>query len=154
MNVQTLTPDEAPLLVALLDVFAEAFEDPEHYSSSRPHEAYSRGLLGSDSFLALVAVDERGAVAGGLTAYVLCKPEAVRSEIYLYDLAVAPEHQRRGVATALIVALKGVAAARGASVIFVQADAGDEAPMALYAKLGVREDVHHFDIAVTDSAPE
>lgn len=41
-------------------------------------------------------------------------------------------------------------AARGAYVIFVQADTGfeDAAAVALYTKLGVREDVLHFDIAV------
>jgi aminoglycoside 3-N-acetyltransferase I len=37
---------------------------------------------------------------------------------------------------------------RGAYVIFVQADLGDEPAIALYAKLGIREEVLHFDIAV------
>jgi aminoglycoside 3-N-acetyltransferase I len=32
-------------------------------------------------------------------------------------------------------------------VAFVQADLGDDAAIALYTKLGVREDVLHFDIA-------
>jgi hypothetical protein len=40
-----------------------------------------------------------------------------------------------------------LAAARGIYVIFVQADHGDEPAIALYTKLGVREDVLHFDIA-------
>ena len=55
---------------------------------------------------------------------------------------------RQGIATALIHALRSIAAARGAYVIFVQADLGDEAAIALYTKLGVREDVLHFDIPV------
>jgi len=33
-------------------------------------------------------------------------------------------------------------------VIFVQADRGDAAAIALYESLGTREDVHHFDITV------
>jgi aminoglycoside 3-N-acetyltransferase I len=32
-------------------------------------------------------------------------------------------------------------------VIFVQADPGDAPAVALYSKLGAREDVLHFDIA-------
>lgn len=32
--------------------------------------------------------------------------------------------------------------------MYVQADYGDEPAIALYTKLGVREDVMHFDIAV------
>jgi aminoglycoside 3-N-acetyltransferase I len=74
--------------------------------------------------------------------------EQPRSEIYIYDLAVAAAHRRQGIATALIQELKRIAAARGAYVIFVQADLGDEPAIALYTKLGVREDVLHFDIAV------
>ena len=52
----------------------------------------------------------------------------------------------------MIQELKRVAAARGIYVIFVQADHGDDAAIALYTKLGVREDVLHFDIALTNGA--
>jgi len=41
-----------------------------------------------------------------------------------------------------------MAAARAAYVIFVQADIEDDPAIALYTKLGIREDVLHFDIAV------
>ncbi len=60
---------------------------------------------------------------------------------------MAPTSRRHGEVTALIVELKRVAAARGACVTFVQADLGDDAAIALYSKLGIREDVVHFDIA-------
>ena len=33
-------------------------------------------------------------------------------------------------------------------MVYVQADYGDEPAIALYEKLGIREDVLHFDIAV------
>jgi aminoglycoside 3-N-acetyltransferase I len=52
------------------------------------------------------------------------------------------------VATALIERLKPIATERGAWVIYVQADYGDEPAIALYTKLGEREDVMHFDIPV------
>jgi aminoglycoside 3-N-acetyltransferase I len=87
-------------------------------------------------------------VVGGIAAYELKKFEQERSEIYIYDLAVAAAHRRRGIATALIEALRKIAAARGAYVVFVQADLGDDAAIALYTKLGRRESVLHFDIAV------
>ncbi|HEX5765539.1 MAG TPA: GNAT family N-acetyltransferase, partial [Woeseiaceae bacterium] len=78
----------------------------------------------------------------------LQKFEQERSEIYIYDLAIAQTHRRQGIATALILELKKIAAARGAYVIYVQADLGDDPAIALYTKLGTREDVLHFDIAV------
>jgi aminoglycoside 3-N-acetyltransferase I len=48
----------------------------------------------------------------------------------------------------LIEALKRIAAELGAYVIFVQADPIDAPAVALYTKLGDREDVLHFDIRV------
>ncbi len=48
----------------------------------------------------------------------------------------------------MIEALKAIAAARGTYVIFVQADPGDAPAIALYTKVGTREDVLHFDIAI------
>lgn len=56
-------------------------------------------------------------------------------------------HRRRGVATALIEHLREIAAQRGVWVIYVQADRGDDPAIALYQKLGTREEVLHFDIA-------
>lgn len=132
---------------ALLTTFGEAFDEVETYGRSRPDATYLRQLLGSDEFIALAA-SNHGEVVGGLAAYVLRKFEQKRSEIYIYDLAVAASHRRAGIATALIIELKRIAAARGAHVIFVQADPGDAPAIALYAKLGTREDVLHFDIAI------
>lgn len=152
-NIRQLQPDDAGLMDALLDFFAEAFDDPASYSRQRPGADYVRKLLGGDSFIALAAFDgdvRAGSITGALCAYQLRKFEQERSEIYIYDLAVAATHRRRGIATALIQSLQEIAAARGAWVIFVQADTEpeDEPAIALYSKLGVRENVLHFDIPV------
>ncbi len=127
--------------------FGEAFNEVETYTSAQPSKDYLKRLLGSDHFIALVAL-KNGLVVGGLTAYELLKFEQERSEIYIYDLAVSASHRRKGIATALIQELKQIAAVRAAYVIFVQADIGDLPAISLYTKLGVREDVLHFDIAV------
>jgi aminoglycoside 3-N-acetyltransferase I len=42
--------------------------------------------------------------------------------------------------------VREIASRRGAWVVYVQADYGDDPAIALYTKLGVREDVMHFDI--------
>ena len=128
-------------------MFGAAFGEPETYTGARPGPAYLEELLGSPSFIAMAAL-EGGEVIGGLAAYVLPKFEQERSEVYIYDLAVAEPHRRQGIATALIRRLQGEAATRGAWVIYVQADHGDDPAIALYAGLGTREDVLHFDIPV------
>jgi aminoglycoside 3-N-acetyltransferase I len=131
----------------LLTTFGEAFDEIDTYGANRPSDAYQQRLLESDSFIALAAL-KAGEVIGGIAAYELKKFEQERSEVYIYDLAVAKAHRRQGVATALVQTLKKIAEERGAYVIFVQADPGDEPAIALYTKLGAREDVLHFDIAV------
>ena len=145
-DVRVLRPGSAGALRDMLTMFGRAFAEMETYTARQPGDDYLEGLLASSTFISLAAVAD-GRVIGGIAAYVLPKFEQVRSEIYIYDLAVDEEHRRQGVATALIAELRQVAAARGAYVIFVQADREDEAAISLYAKLGVREDVLHFDIA-------
>ena len=145
-SIHQLTRHDQALMTALLATFGEAFDEVETYGGNQPGADYLQRLLDSDYFIALAAL-KSGKVVGGLTAYELKKFEQERSEIYIYDLAVAVAHRREGIATALIQELKKLAAARGASVIFVQADRDDAAAIAMYSKLGIREDVLHFDIA-------
>ena len=146
MELRVLGPDDVAHLEALLSLFGRAFGDPDTYDKCRPGPGYLAGLLDSPTFVAVAAIHD-GGVVGGLAAYILPKFEQARSEIYIYDLAVDEPFRRRGIATLLINKLRAVAVDRGAWVIFVQADPGDAPAVELYSKLGVREDVFHFDIA-------
>ena len=131
----------------LMSVFGDAFEDAATYQGAVPSDAYLASLLDQNHFVALVA-QNRDTNGGGLVAYVLDKFEQARREIYIYDLAVLEPYRRQGIATALIEALKEIAKEKGAYVIFVQADKGDDPAAQLYESLGVREDVLHFDISI------
>lgn len=145
-TIRRLGPADLPSLRGLNALFARAFDDPDSYDAAPPDDAYVAALLAKEHVAALVALAE-GAVIGGLVAYELDKLEQARREIYIYDLAVDEAHRLRGVATALIDHLRGIARERGARMVYVQADYGDEPAIALYTKLGAREDVMHFDIA-------
>jgi len=148
-KIQQLTSDDLPLLDSLSGLFGEIFDETDVYTAKRPSADYLRQLLEGDSFLALVALEEETVVAG-MTAYELKKFEQERSEIYIYDLAVAEAHRRTGIATGLIEEIRRIAAIRGAYLLFVQAntDADDQPAIALYTKLGTPEEVLHFDITV------
>ncbi|MGB3510748.1 MAG: AAC(3)-I family aminoglycoside N-acetyltransferase [Microcoleaceae cyanobacterium] len=148
ITIQHLSEKDIKLMRELLNVFGDAFDEVDTYCQAQPETDYLRKLLSRDYFIVLVAL-KHGEVVGGLTAYVLHKFEQERSEIYIYDLAVSAEHRRQGIAMTLIGALKNIAVDRGAYVIFVQADYGDDPAIELYRKVGgVREDVLHFDIVV------
>jgi ribosomal protein S18 acetylase RimI-like enzyme len=143
-RISVLTPRDFPTLRRMLDLFGREFEDAA-YTSRQPDDLYLARLLGSDTFIAIAAL-EGEQVVGGLAGYELPKFEQPRSEFYIYDLAVAGTHRRQGIATLMIRELQRLTAARGIYVIYVQADYGDEPAVALYTKLGRREDVMHFDI--------
>lgn len=146
-NIEIVREPDTATYRAVMEVFAEAFEDAATYSDAPPGDAYILERLADRNFILLAARDGNR-IVGGLAAYVLRKFERERSEVYIYDLAVRTSHRRRGIATDMINALKVVAARRGAYVIFVQADYGDEPAIALYESLGVREEVLHYDILV------
>ena len=161
-TIRILEPADAPLLDAMLEMVGRAFDDIDTYTARKPSAAYLSALLARDHVIAIAAVGDNNpsidnnnrAVVGGLVAYELPKFEQARSEIYIYDLAVDASHRRRGIATAMIRALQALAAKRGAWVVYVQADYDDEPAIALYTKLGVREDVMHFDLPVDGDEPD
>ncbi|MEI4505345.1 AAC(3)-I family aminoglycoside N-acetyltransferase [Sphingopyxis sp. CCNWLW253] len=144
-HVRRLGTGDIAAMRGLNGLYADAFDDPETYRADRPGDDWLARQLGKDGVITLVA-EADGRILGGLTAYDLPKLEAARSEIYLYDLAVDAAHRRRGIATALIAELQHIAAETGAWAVFVQADYGDDPAVALYTKLGAREDVMHFDL--------
>jgi aminoglycoside 3-N-acetyltransferase I len=120
-DIRHLGPGDAGHLAGMMTMFGEAFEETETYTAARPGPDHVRRLLSDRCFIALAAIMD-DAVVGGLAAYELVKFERERSEIHIYDLAVARSHRRKGLASALISRLRTIAADRGAHVIFVQAD--------------------------------
>jgi aminoglycoside 3-N-acetyltransferase I len=144
-ETKRLGAEDTPRMGELNAMFGAAFGEPETYGDAPPDRTWIEEVLAKDHEIVLAALQD-GAVAGGLVAYELDKLEQARREVYLYDLAVAEPRRRQGIATALIRRLQEIAAARGAWVVFVQADYQDAPAVALYEKLGVREEVLHYDL--------
>ncbi len=145
--VRRLGADDLAAMRDLLRCFGEAFDEVTTYTQYQPDDEYLRRLLCKSTFFVLVA-EHKGVVVGGLAAYELEKFEQARSEIYIYDLAVNERYRRQSVATSLIKELQRIAKIVGAYEVFVQADYIDEPAVALYSKLGVREEVLHFGMPV------
>jgi aminoglycoside 3-N-acetyltransferase I len=147
MIVRRLGRPDVAEMQAANQLFAEVFgEDAYHGPPAGPK--HLEKLLTDDKFIALAAFVD-GEMAGAIAAYELVKFEAERSEIYIYDLAVLERYRRQGVATALIEQVKSIGREKSAWVVFVQADPPDEPAVALYDKLGTREEVLHFDISLS-----
>ena len=107
MDHQTrrLQPGDQPLAAALFAVMAEVFEE-ERKPLSLPYLDY---LLSRDD-LWIIAAFANSQLIGGITAYTLPLTRTESSELFLYDLAVLPAHQRQGAGTRLVKALRNAAA--------------------------------------------
>jgi len=95
-------------------------------------DAYVDRLLGREDFWVIAALSNDELV-GGLTAHTLPMTRTQVSEIFIYDLAVRPEHQRRGVGRGLIAHLRSAAEA---AEIFVAVDDEDAHARDFYRAVG------------------
>jgi aminoglycoside 3-N-acetyltransferase I len=99
--------------------------------------AYVATLLARPDFWAMAALD--GAeIVGGLTAHALPMTRSPERELFIYDLAVRADRQRRGIGRALVLATLERAKADSLRVAFVPADDEDAHAIAFYRAIGGR----------------
>jgi ribosomal protein S18 acetylase RimI-like enzyme len=77
-----------------------------------------------------------GRPVGFVTAVELLHPDKPQPEMFLYELGVAPEDRRRGVATALMQRLVELCHDRGCGEMFVLTEEDNAAGLATYRKMG------------------
>jgi aminoglycoside 3-N-acetyltransferase I len=115
------------LFVMMAEVFGEDAEDSG--------DAHIEALL-SDRRLWVVAAMAGEEVIGGLTAHALPMTHKPTSALFIYDVAVRPDQQRRGVGRELVRVLRAEAARLGIDELFVLADNDDAHALDFYRALG------------------
>ena len=131
-EIKQLTKKDLSTFKSLINLFNLVFEEEKPSIGS---DANSLKLLGSHSFIAIVAVS-KNEVLGGLTAYKLPMVYSDDSEILLYDMAVKPEYQRMGIGKAIIQYLKGYCLKNGIKGFFVMAHEEDKHAIEFYRATG------------------
>ncbi len=104
-----------------------------------PHPAAVQAFLADPASVLLVAYID-GAPVGFLRAHELRQLDTPRPQVLLYEIAVTPAFQRRGVARRLIDALKTICGGRDAAELFVITTATNLPAMALYRSTGGQRD--------------
>jgi aminoglycoside 3-N-acetyltransferase I len=129
--VRRLTSQDADTARALFTLMADVFGETHDTLSSD----YVNRLLAHADFWALGAlVGDR--IVGGLTAHTLQMTTRERAEIFIYDIAVHADHQRRSVGSQLIRELQRMAGLAGIDTLFVPADNQDIHALDFYRSLG------------------
>jgi aminoglycoside 3-N-acetyltransferase I len=140
-KVLKVQPDDLQTFKELLLVFEQVFEMKMF---KMPDDPYLLRLLDDRHFMVYVVRIEDVTV-GGLTAYVLPSYYFKSSEVYVYDLAVMKQFQRKGLGRKIMSALKDDCKTLGFKEVFVQADLVDAHALEFYRSIGGRaESVVHF----------
>jgi ribosomal protein S18 acetylase RimI-like enzyme len=94
-------------------------------------------LLADERTIFLAAFEDgRDEPVGFVLAYELLRRHGDASRLFVYEVGVAPETRRRGVATELLRELARIARARRIRSGFVLTNEANEAAMELYRSLG------------------
>lgn len=129
-------------LKELMNVFALVFE-----SECDTTDLYIESMLANHNCVIFCAVAE-SRIIGGLVAFEMTPIHGTK-ELYIYDIAVHPDFQKRGVGKKLIEAIKEEARVRGVGTIFVEAESEDEGAVAFYRAIGGEEvAVNHFNLTL------
>jgi aminoglycoside 3-N-acetyltransferase I len=131
MRAKRLTSGERDLARRLFALMAEVFEEAHEPLG----DAHLDRLLDREDFWAIAAFagDE---LVGGVTAHTLPMTRSESSELFIYDIAVRGDQQRRGVGRLLVRRLREEATRQGIEDLFVPADDDDLHALDFYRALG------------------
>jgi len=133
MQTRRLEPGDENLARATFAMMASVFDE----GAADLGAAYAATLLARPEFWAMVALDGEE-VVGGLTAHALPMTRSAEAELFIYDLAVRADRQRRGIGRALVLGTLDLAKAKGLRVAFVPAHDEDAHAIAFYRAIGAR----------------
>lgn len=130
VKIQILTNKDTDCFSELIKVFEKAFE---WENFSLPSNTHLQRLLNNERFLVFVAKTNHNLV-GGLTVHVLDRYDSEKPSAYIYDIAVSPIYQRKGIGTLLIATLNDYCQKNGFSEVYVQAESDDHHAVNFYRK--------------------
>jgi ribosomal protein S18 acetylase RimI-like enzyme len=117
---------------AEVERFAELFDRP-------PLPAATKRFLGDPGHHLLFAYDDGDRAVGMISGIEMTHPDK-GTEMFIYELGVAPDARRRGVATKLVRALATIARERGCYGMWVGTESDNVAGQATYRRAGASEE--------------
>lgn len=124
LSIRRLLPGDEPLALA-----------PSHLFD-RPVDPHGLRAILADPRSYLLFAMLRGHPVGFVRAYELPQLKSARPMMLLYEIGVQAESRRRGIASALIGALREVCLQRGLEKMFVITEESNPGALALYLATG------------------
>jgi ribosomal protein S18 acetylase RimI-like enzyme len=124
MRIVRLAPGDEHIVLAGADLF-----------DAPPTEAWTARFLSSEGHHLLFALDATDKPAGFVSGVETTHPDK-GTEMFLYELAVHPDHRNRGVGRSLVGALADLARARGCYGMWVATGPDNAAALATYRASG------------------
>ncbi|MGI8951133.1 MAG: GNAT family N-acetyltransferase [Chitinophagaceae bacterium] len=142
--IKRLGQNDTLIFKKLIQLFDEVFENE---ISAPANETHLTTLLSKSEFIAFIAI-ANNEVAGGLTAYELPMYYLENSEVYIYDIAVKSDFQRKGLGKKMLLALNDYCKQNGIKQMFVEAHDEDNHAIDFYhSASGHAEKVVHFNFS-------
>lgn len=135
-QIKRLGHQEATIARELVLLFQEVFEME---SPATAPTTYLNKLLKRPDFIVYVAMHDHE-VVGGLTAYVLPMIYGEYAEVIIYDIAIKPAYQRKGLGKQLLSALNAYCGQHGIRDVFVDAHEEDVHAVDFYHAAGGKAD--------------
>ena len=123
MRIARLAPGDERIVLAAPGLF-----------DASPTQEWTARFLAADGHHLLVALEDDAAV-GFISGVETTHPDK-GTEMFLYELSVAPEHRNRGVGRALVGALGALARERGCYGMWVGTESDNAAALATYRAAG------------------
>jgi aminoglycoside 3-N-acetyltransferase I len=126
MRIELIT-DAATVLGA-----ADLFDSP-------PLTAATEKFLAEPGHHLLFAYDQDGRAVGMISGVEMTHPDK-GTEMFIYELGVAPASRLQGIGSSLVAALAGVAKASGCYGMWVGTETDNEAALATYRRAGATDE--------------
>lgn len=131
LHFRRLSRSDAELGLAMFFAMARAFGE----TFCSPSSDYVARLLSRSDFWAIAGLVD-GKPIGGLTAFSLPLTRTETTELFIYDIAVLPEYQRRGIGRRLVQMVRELAAENSITTTWVPADNEDGHALEFYRSIG------------------
>lgn len=144
MEIKPLNPTEVLAFRNLVEIFSLVFENQETISNN-----HHLGKLLSNPNFRVFVIRQNNQVIGGLTLYILDRYYGTKPVAYIYDIAVSPAFQGKGLGKALLAEVCRYCKENGFQDAFVEAESDDTDAVNFYRKTTFSKEIHAIQFTYT-----